>query len=305
MAIFAAVIDQGSFRAAASHLGLSSSWVSEAVSELEREIGVTLLYRSTRSLSPTPEGALLYEQASIMLSAAEKGLDAVIPQSNDPVGLLRASLPAFVAQTPMMDTIGAFSATYPNVTLNLDFSDHQRDLIGEGFDVGVRIGVLKDSELLSRNLGYVNRLLVVSKKYAVHRSTPKHPSDLESWDWVRFSARNDQFKLTKADGQTVRIKGRSKTTVNSADATHQLVLRGFGISPLPENIARTGIETGDLLHLLPDWALEPLGLYAVWPARSDRQNLARLLVNFLADGTENRRGVKDRVFPPHPSEKPI
>lgn len=297
MAIFATVLDQGSFRAAATHLGLSSSWVSEAVSELEREIGVTLLYRSTRSLSATPEGELLYEQAKKMLSAAEKGLDAVSPLSDEPIGLLRVSLPAFVAHTPMMDTIEEFAATYPKVTLNLDFSDHQRDLIVEGFDVGVRIGALKDSQLVSRNLGYVPRLLVVSKDYAARHKTPKHPKDLEDWEWVRFSARSDTFKLTSKSGQTVSVKGRSRTTVNSADATHQLVLRGFGVSPLPENIAMEGLKSGTLVQLFPTWSLEQLGLYAVWPARSDRENLSRLFVNFLTEGANKRKKVRDQVFP--------
>lgn len=297
MAIFATVVDQGSFRAAATHLGLSSSWVSEAVSELEKEIGVTLIYRSTRSLSATPEGELLYEQAQVMLSAAEMGLDAVAPRSKDPSGVLRASLPAFVANTLLMDTIEEFAAEYPNITLKLDFSDHQRDLIGEGFDVGVRIGRLKDSELVSRNLGYVPRLLVVSKSYAARHDSPRHPSDLEGWEWVNFSARGEQFKLTDQDGQTVQIKGRGKTTVNSADATYQLVLRGFGISPLPENIVRDGIASGDLMHLLPKWSLEPLGLYAVWPARSQRENLTRLFLNFLVKDAYKTRDVKERMFP--------
>lgn len=297
MAIFAMVVEQGSFRAAASRLGLSPSWVSEAVSELEKDVGVTFLYRSTRSLSTTPEGQVLYEQAKIMLDAAEKGLDFVTPSADTPKGLLRASFPAFVTKTALMDTIEEFTAAYPDIMLHLDFSDHQRDLIKEGYDIGIRIGVLKDSELLTRRIGNIPRLLVCSRSYAEGRDMPTRPSEVEAWDWVQFAVRGDQFTLTSADGETAKVKGRGNTTVNSADAVHQLVLRGFGLSPLPENIARKGIEVGDFVHILPDWTLDPLGLHAVWPNRANKENLTMVLVRFLTETSQHNQQTALRMFP--------
>ena len=163
---------------------------------------------------------------------------------------------------------------------------------------GPRIGTLEDSQLVGRSLGYIARRLVVSKDDAAYHDTPTHPKDLEKWEWVQFSERSDTFKVTNKDGQTFAIKGNSsKTTVNSADAKHQLVSRGFGISQLPENTANESIESGKLVELLPDWTLEKLGLYAFWPARSDRENLRRLFVNFLASGASKQDAFKDRLFP--------
>lgn len=112
IAIFSTVVDQGTFRAAVLHLGLAPSRVSQTVSDLEKNLGVTLLYRSTRQLSLTQEGRILQEKAHAMLAAAENGLDAINPMSKEPVGTLRVSAPAFIIQTALMDSFSAFAKTY-------------------------------------------------------------------------------------------------------------------------------------------------------------------------------------------------
>ncbi|MEO0912882.1 MAG: LysR family transcriptional regulator, partial [Pseudomonadota bacterium] len=122
IAIFTTVVDQGTFRAAARHLGLAPSRVSETVSELEKDLGVTLLYRSTRQLSLTQEGRVLHAKGVAMLATVESGLDALNPMSRDPQGTLRVTAPAFVTQTGLMDRLADFSLAYPRVDLKFDFS---------------------------------------------------------------------------------------------------------------------------------------------------------------------------------------
>jgi len=283
IAIFSTVVDQGTFRAAAQHLGLAPSRVSETVSALEKDLGVTLLYRSTRQLSLTEDGRVMHARAQEMLAAVEGGLNAINSRADDPHGSLRVTAPAFTTQTELMDRFSNFARTYPNVALSLDFSDAPRDLIRDGFDVSIRAGWLEDSELMTRNIGRAERYLVASPDYVAGRTMPDHPSALEDWDWIRFSIRPDQTEFTGPDGTVVSVTGRSHINVNSASALYEFAARGNGATAIPENLARRGFQRGELVHVLPNWSLRALGLHAVWPYQARRENLTTLFVRFLAN----------------------
>jgi DNA-binding transcriptional LysR family regulator len=285
IAIFSTVVDQGSFRAAALHLGLAPSRISEVVSQLEKNLGVTLLYRSTRQLSLTNEGRHLNEKANAMLQAAEEGLDAINPLSKEPTGALRVTAPAFVTQTELMESCARFSQKYPKIELDIHFSDHPSEVIKDGFDVAIRAGWLGDSDLMVRTIGRVDRFLVASPDYVASMPTPKVPSDLENWHWVRFVMRANQTELTSAKGDVVTVLGKSNISVNTADALFEFAMRGLGLTAIPEHLARRGFERGELVHILPEWTLRPLGLHAIWPNQSRRENLTTLFVRFLAGET--------------------
>lgn len=284
IAIFATVVEQGTFRAAAFHLGLAPSRISETVSELEKDLGVTLLYRSTRQLSLSHEGRTLYESAKDMLNAAETGLDALSPQSDEPAGVLRVTAPAFCTQTEMMDAISEFSRSHPKVQLELKFTDRPQDLIREGIDVGIRAGWLKDSDLMTRGLGQIERVLVASPDYLAERAPIAHPTDLEELDWIRFEMRPAHTVLhAKSSDETCSVLGKSMLKVNSADSLYELAARGLGVTAIPENLAKRGFQRGELVQVLPEWTLEPLGMHAVWPNTSRKENLTLIFVRFLAD----------------------
>lgn len=292
IAIFATVVDQGTIRAAALYLGLAPSRISQAVSNLEKNLGVTLLYRSTRQLSLTHEGQVLYEKATVMLNAAESGLDAINPVSKEPNGAIRITAPAFVTQTALMDTFAAFAVAYPKILLKFDFSDRQIVLIKDGFDVAIRAGWLEDSEFLTSSIGHVERLLVASPTYVGVHPAPVHPRDLEIWNWVRFSMRPDPTEFISPAGDIVSITGKSNVSVNSADALFEMAVRHLGLTVVPEHLACRGIDAGNLVQVLPHWSLRPLGLHAVWPDQSRRENLTMLFVRFLA---ENSQKAQSRV----------
>lgn len=286
IAIFATVVDQGSFRGAALHLGLAPSRVSEVVSHLEAELSVTLLYRTTRQLSLTHEGRLLHQKAQDMLAAAEMGLDAIGPLARAQTGSLRISAPAFITQTQLMETFAKFVEEYPGVDINFHFSDRRADLIKEGFDVAIRAGWLEDSEFMSRTIGHTERFLVSSPDYFAAQTEPAAPNDLEDWNWIRFEMRPDQTELTSRDGEVASVGGKSNVTVNSAEALYEFAARGLGVTAIPQHLASRGFNRGDLIHVLPNWKLKPLGLYAVWPNQSRRENLTTLFVRFLAEKAE-------------------
>lgn len=282
IAIFSSVVDQGSFRAAARHLGLAPSRVSQSVSDLEKEIGVTLLYRSTRHLSLTQEGRILHEQARAMLAAAEIGLDAINPLSTQPAGLLRISAPAFVTQTDLMDDFAEFAKAHPNVSLDLHFTDQQHDIIKDGFDLAIRAGWPQDSDLRSRKIGRTDRHLVASPDYVAARPAPDHPNDLKDWDWIRFIMRADKADFISRDGTAASVSGKYRVTVNSAAALYEFAVRGLGVSAIPDHLAKRGYDRGELVQILPEWSLQPLGIYAIWPDKSRRENLTTLFVRFLS-----------------------
>lgn len=287
IAIFSAVVDQGTFRAAALHLGLAPSRVSQTVSNLEKDLGVTLLYRSTRQISLTHEGRILHEKAFQMLEAAETGLDAISQRSKEPAGRLRVSAPAFVTQTALMDLFSQFANAHPKVSLDLHFTDQQQDLIKDGFDVAIRAGWLEDSELLTRKISSSERLLVVSPDYYASKPQPSQPNDLESWDWIRFVMRPDKTDLMSSSGKVVTVLGQSHVSVNSANALYEFAVRGLGVTAIPEHLACRGFDRGDLVHVLPEWSLKSMGIYAVWPSQSRRENLTTAFVRFLAkDGKD-------------------
>ncbi len=292
IAVFATVVEQGTFRAAAKHLGLAPSRVSETVSDLEQRLGVTLLYRSTRQLSLTREGRTLHEQAMIMLAAAENGLDAINPSSTEPAGTLRISLPAFMTQTALMDTFADFAKEYPKVLVELHFTDHKRDLIRDGYDVAIRAGWLEDSENMARKISTADRLLVAHPDYVASQKPPQHPTDLEEWNWIRFLPRPDKTDLTGPDGTTVTVGGRWHLAVNAADALYEFAARGLGLAAVPAHLAQSGFAKGDLVHVLPEWSLSPLGIFAVWPDSSRRENLTMIFARYLAKHADQVQKAK-------------
>ena len=285
MAIFVTVVDQGSFRAAARKLGMAASGVSQSVSDLERDLGVILLLRSTRRMSLTKGGEALLREARVMLSSAERGFDAVNVISDEPAGDLAVSLPAFITAAPLMEMIAQFSLRYPKIALDLHFSDRPSDLVKEGYDVAIRAGFLEYNEASARNIGHQERCLVASKSYADAKPAPSHPSDLEDWDWLNFKMRSDKITLLKDSGESADVVGRSNMKVSSIHALHELTLRGLGLTILPDDLAAKGLEDGILVRILPEWNVQPLGIHALWAYQPNRKNLIAIFVDFLADSS--------------------
>ena len=227
----------------------------------------------------------MHQRAKAMLEAAEEGLDAINPLSSEPTGALRITAPAYIIQTALMDDFANFSHNFPKVDLKFSFSDRPSEIIKDGFDVAIRAGWLQDSDHMVRKIGHADRFLVASPEYVAAKTPPRHPSDLEDWDWIRFAMRTDQTELTSTAGETVSVLGKSKVSVNSADALYEFATRGAGLTAIPESLASRGFARGELVQVLAGWKLNPLGLYAIWPNQSRRENLTTLFVRFIASDT--------------------
>lgn len=283
MAIFARVVDEGSFRGAATDLNLSPSRVSETVSELEAYLGTTLLHRTTRKIALTNEGRMFYNHVVQMLRSAETGLNELNALSNEPVGALRISLPAFLSGGPLTSAVASFTKAHPNVAFSVVYTDNRLNLLEDGFDMNIRVGWLDDSSMMSRKLGEGQRVLVAGTDYAANRPTPKRPSDMEDWNWLRYRNRPDTTTFTSAKGKEESVAGNAQIEVDSIDALYHLATLNAGATVLPSFLAERGVAAGTLVRLLPDWTLRPLGIYAVWPDKSRRESLTLLFVRYLAE----------------------
>ncbi|MFY8106560.1 MAG: LysR family transcriptional regulator [Elstera sp.] len=282
LAVFAKTVEAGSFRAAAGLLGLSPSVVSHHIAQLEARYGVALLYRSTRKLSLTPDGQRLLASAQAMLLAAEAGLDGLAGQAQDPAGSLRVTLPAVLAMSHWTDDIAAFVRHYPKVALSLNFSDMQRNLIGDGIDVALRLGWLRDSSLKARKLENAPRNLYATPAYIARHPLPQAPVDLIGWDWIYLSGIAPIAALTGPEGETQRLEFSPRLTVDDAIAMYRFARAGLGITIGPRFLAEEDVRAGRIVEVLPAWRVEPLGLYAVWPPNARRESLTGRFVDFLA-----------------------
>lgn len=283
MAIFARVVDEGSFRAAAQSIGLAPSRISETVSELETYLGVTLLYRTTRKITLTNEGRIFYTRVVEMLRSAEAGLNELNTLSLDPVGSLKISIPAFLTQGPLSNAIAEFAQKHPNVAFSVNYSDLPVKMVEERFDMTIRVGWLEDSTMMSRKLAEGERVLVAGTKYARGLKKPKRPSDLEDWDWIRYRQRPDTTEFTSSKGEVETVTGKAQIEVDSIEAVYHFATMNMGATILPSFLAERGIKSGEFVRLLPDWSLRRLGIYAVWPDKSRRESLALLFIRFLAE----------------------
>lgn len=283
MAIFARVVDEGSFRGAAKDLGLAPSRVSETVSELETYLGTTLLYRTTRRIGLTTEGRIFYERVVEMLRSAEAGLNELNANTLEPVGALRISMPAFLAGGPLTKAVADFSKLHSGVAFSVFYTDARMQLIEDGLDLSIRVGWLDDSTMMSRKLATGQRHLVVGTDYADSRNAPKRLGDMEDWDWIRFRMRPDATEMTSPSGKVEQVIGNAQIEVDSIEAVYHLCTQNVGAAVLPSFLAEKGVADGKLVRLLPEWSLDPLGIYAVWPDKSRRESLTLMFVRFLAD----------------------
>ncbi|WP_028301600.1 LysR family transcriptional regulator [Oceanospirillum beijerinckii] len=289
IAIFAETVRQGSFRGAAKVLGLSPSVVSYHVSQLEQRLGNALLYRSTRKLSLTHKGEVLYQHAQLMLNAAQSGLEQIMPENAEPSGKLSISLPSVLSQSYISKEIAAFALRYPKVELNIMSTDTRQHLIKEGIDLAIRIGEMGDSSLKAKRLGAIKRKLVCSRALWQQQCQNQDQTDgtsphrLETLPWIKLAMLPNSRTLIRPDGEKIRLHFHSQTTVNDVTLMTQLCKHGLGIATPPDYLIEHALADGSVIELLPDWQVESIPFYGVWPANASMNSNARHLLSYLSD----------------------
>lgn len=285
LAIFATVVDKGSFKGAASELNLTPSVVSHHISKLENSLSLALLYRSTRRLSLTSDGEVLYGAAKTMLNAIDMGLDQVMGTGEKLIGSLKITMPSTCSDSYFLTHIAKFSKAYPKVDIDIRFSDLHHNIIAEGIDLAVRIGNLPDSRLMVKKIDILHPILMASPEYIDKRGVDlkhiNHPNDLAGWDFIGIAQRPMNKIFMDENGEELVLDYKPSIVVDNVEAAQHLACRGLGIASPPAFLFGDKLKTGELVSLLPSWKMKEVPVHAVWPPNTQKNSLTKKLVEFL------------------------
>ena len=283
LAIFAKVVELRSFAAAAGELALSKATVSKAVSRLEERLGARLFNRTSRRLALTDAGQRLSERAARLLTDGEAAESEVLAQSTTPRGLVRLAVPMTFGVKVMAPLLPEFLKTYPEVAIDLHLSDATVDLIGDGFDAGLRIARLPDSSLIARRLCPMPRYTVAAPSYLKRSGRPTHPmhlADHKCFGYAYLSNPN-VWHYTNAAGEEVSVRPAGPLRVNNGEALLPAVLAGLGIADLPEFIVGDAIASGKVEVILKGWKQPEGAVHLVTPPGGPRPARVEVLAEFL------------------------
>ena len=280
MSTFTRVVETGSFSAVARELRTGQPNVSRHIASLERHLGTRLLHRSTRRLTPTPEGERYYGDARRvldMLGEAESNARG----EDTPRGLLRVSCPTLLGRTHVLPHLKTLLDLYPELEIDLQVSDRFIDLIEEGVDLAIRIGALKDSALKARRVGFADRVCVASREYLAIHGTPGSPEDLQDHDCIVYTLSSSAAGVWKFRDREVKVRGRVR--VNTPDGMREAMLDALGVAYAPGWLFRDAIRDGRATPLLLDQRPPPAPIHLLYAANRWMSKRARVFADFITE----------------------
>ena len=282
MRAFVTVVEGGGFSEAARRMGVSKALISKQVGQLEENLDLRLLHRTTRKVTPTSSGQAYFDQCRPLLAEFDELDSAMRLSSTSPAGELHVAAPVTFAEMHLMPVVSWYSSSYPDVTVKLDLTDRFIDLVEERIDVAIRIGELSDSSLVARKLGEVSMQLCASAEYLAEHGEPVEPGQLAGHSCVLDSNYPGGYHWQLGRKNTpVSIEVNPRLIVNSARAGRELVRAGHGIAFLPSFAIADDINKGQIKRLLPDYASEPIGIYAVYQHRKHLSAKIRLFIEAM------------------------
>jgi len=295
---FIAVVESGSFSAAAKKLSLSTPAVSKRISQLENRLGVRLLQRTTRRLSLTEAGVKYYDYVRAAARLIQEAEDIAGQLQELPQGILRLSVPMVFGRLHITPLIPAFLRAHPQVSINMTMDDGLVDLVGGGFDLGIRIGKLEDSSMIGRPLSPCASVLCASPDYLQRYGTPQCPADLSQHNCLFYSYFQAGVEWTFHGPQgEERVLPQGNFQVNNSEALYSALLEGLGICQMPKFIAGPALAEGRLVSLLDDYHLPLHHIYAIYPERRHIPAKMRVFLDYLnqhlGEGSAYRRHYED------------
>lgn len=303
MAVFARVVEENGFTAAARSLNLSKAAVSKQVARLEDRLGVRLLNRSTRRLGLTEAGRDYYERARRILAEVEDAEQAASSRLVHPRGLLRVNAPVSFGQTYLTPILPHFMKRWPELRVELALIDRFVDLIDEGFDLAVRVAALGSSPLIARRLCEARHVVCAAPSYLAARGTPQRPADLGKHDCLLYSylTTGDEWRFTGPDGREFGVRVDGPLRANNGDALRHAAAAGLGIVYSPDFLMADMLQQGLLVPVLPEWHTSELAVQAVYPPGRPLGAKVRVFIDFLVENmAASIRGATSRgvVMPP-------
>lgn len=280
--VFVAVVEAGGFSAAAKRLEATPAAVSRRIKGLEQRLGVRLLQRTTRKIRLTEAGELYFREVRAMLAdlrAVEQHLDEVTGQAT---GQLRIAAPMSFGQRRLAPLLPQFALAHPKLSISLILEDRETDIVGEGFDLALRIAYPSDSSFVSRPITTIPRYLVASPDYIARRGKPNSPEDLLQHDCLHYSVISEREEWSFGGSnreESILIKG--SYCANNGDVLAEAAIQGLGITLLPDFIIHEALAEGRLVRVLEDWERAPLTLSVLYPSRRHVPAKTRLLIEYL------------------------
>ncbi len=284
MDAFRMVVEENGFTAAAARRHLSKSAISKLVKDLEADLGVALLNRTTRRLALTEAGERYLERCRKILSEVEEADGEATALTVKPRGTLRVNAALSFSMQHVAPLIPEFLNRYPDLRLDLVLSDRFVDLVEEGVDVAIRIGRLSDSSLVARKLAESRRMVCGSPTYFARRGVPRHPRDLINHDCLRYTLLESGADWSfHEDGRAISVAVKGRLEVNNGDALRAAAIGGLGLCYLPAFMVCEDLAAGRLETVLDDFEPAPLGIHAIYPTSRHLSAKVRAFVDFLVE----------------------
>lgn len=288
MRVFARVAEVQSFTGAAAQLGISKATASATVTALEAQLGTRLLHRTTRHVRLTPDGQICYDRGRALLAEVEALVGLFQRDEGEIRGALRVDMPLGVANDLVVPALPAFLAAHPGLTVHLSSTDRRVDLVREGYDCVLRIGVLSSSSLIARFLGHYRIINCVSPAYLATHGMPEHPNDLANHRLVHYAnsggAVEAGFEYVPLEGgEPVMVPMAGALTVDNSTAYTAACLAGLGIIQTPAMGIQQQLAKGELVEVLPGFQAAPMPASLIYPHREYQPERVRVFMDWLSD----------------------
>lgn len=284
MQLFVRVAELGSFAAAAQQIGVARSVVTRQIAGLEAHLGIKLMARSTRRLTLTSAGTAYLEKCRVILNLVEAAETGVAEERQTPRGSIRISLPLSYGLKRLAPLLLDFTRRYPEVVLDMDYSDRRINLIEEGIDLAIRITRRLDAGDVARRIGSSRMLVLAAPDYLSRHGTPHHPTELAHHVCLGYtnagSAMAWQFIV---DGQLENFHVRSRLNANNGEVLTEAAAQGLGITCQPDFIAENFLVSGRVVEIMADFPIPELGIYAMLPSNRHVPHRVRVLMDNLAE----------------------
>ncbi|WP_160010284.1 LysR family transcriptional regulator [Rhizobium sp. 18055] len=282
MRVFSRVVERRSFTAAAEDTGLPRSTVTDAVKQLEARLGVRLLQRTTRHVSPTLDGEAYYRRCLSILADIEDAEGAFAGAK--PKGMLRVDVHGTLARHFVLPNLPSFLETYPEIELYMSEGDRLVDLVREGIDCVLRVGTPGDSDMVARRLAMLEEVTLASPAYLEKHGMPEHPDRLDGHRMVGFqsSASGSLIPLEfMVNGQIRNVTLTATLSVNAAESFHAAALLGLGIIQVPRYHIERYLQSGELVHILSEYPLTPTPVSLLYPKSRQLSPRVRVFIDWL------------------------
>ncbi|MGO8043553.1 LysR family transcriptional regulator [Rhizobium johnstonii] len=298
--IFMAVVDAGSFIAGGQAMGLSRSAAGKAVIRLEDRLGARLLNRTTRTLSLTDEGRMFYERGLQILASVDEAEASVAGQNSAPRGVLRLTVPDAFGRLVVLPLLEKYLRAWPDIQVEVSFTDRLADIVEEGFDLAIRIGATAmDTRLISRVIATYKARLCASPSYLAERGEPRDVDDLAVHDCLIFAGRSQRqgWRLRGEGGSWIKAQGRSRLRLDSAEAIRDAALAGLGIALLPDFLVTDDLAADRLRQILADLETDDAKIVTLYPDKRLLEPRVRRFIDLLVEELGRQgKGVQPRRY---------